>query len=302
MIRDYLAELRHATITGWNRFWFTAADPATLAVIRICTGLMLFYTHLVWTKDLLGFLGPTGRLSLDFVSRYHGTVFAWSHLRWFESSEMIWTFHVVALVVFALLTVGFSSRGISVLAFLFTVSYANRAAGALFGLDQINVLLSMYLMVGPCGAVYSVDQFLRRTDQQPSVSANIAIRLMQLHMCIIYLFAGLGKLQGDRWWDGTAIWLSLANFEYQTLDVTWLGQWPWLINSLTHITILWEVSYAALVWPRLTRPLVVALAIPLHLGIAFCMGMITFGVAMLIGNLAFVSPTLIRRILGDGSS
>ena len=299
MIHDYLEELFHATVTGWNRFWFTAIDPATLAVIRICAGLMLFYTHLVWTKDLLGFLGPTGRLSAEFVARYHGTGFGWSHLLWFDSPGMIWAFHMVALVVFALLTVGFASRTMSVLAFLFTVSYSHRAVGALFGLDQINVLLSMYLMIGPCGAAYSIDRFLGRTQTRDSVTANIAIRLMQLHMCVIYLFAGLGKLQGTSWWDGTAMWLSMANYEYQTLDVTWLGRWPWVINLLTHVTIFWEVAYAALVWPRLTRPLVLMLAIPLHLGIAVCMGMITFGLAMLIGNLAFVSPVLIRGLLPD---
>jgi hypothetical protein len=94
------------------------------------------------------------------------------------------------------------------------------------------------------------------------------------------------------------MWLALANYEYQSMDMTWLGQWPWVINGLTHVVVVWEVTYCALVWPRLTRPLVLALAIPLHGGIALCLGMITFGWAMLIGNLAFVSPSLVRHILG----
>ena len=41
-----------------------------------------------------------------------------------------------------------------------------------------------------------------------SVSANIAIRLMQLHMCVIYLFSALGKLMGETWWNGSAMWLA----------------------------------------------------------------------------------------------
>jgi hypothetical protein len=40
-----------------------------------------------------------------------------------------------------------------------------------------------------------------------------------------------------------------------------------------------------------------AIAIPLHLGIALFMGMITFGLVMLIGNLAFVPPTWVCAIL-----
>lgn len=116
-------------------------------------------------------------------------------------------------------------------------------------------------------------------------------------MCLVYLFAGLGKLQGETWWNGQAIWYSLASYEYQTLDVTWLANHMWLVSLMTLLTVAWEVSYAALVWPRLTRPLVLLMAIPLHLGIGVCMGMMTFGLIMLIGNLAFVSPVLIRRIL-----
>src|SRR5690606_7037393 len=64
-----------------------------------------------------------------------------------------------------------------------------------------------------------------------------------------------------------------------------------------HVTVVWEVSYPALVWPRLTRPLVVALAVPLHLGIAFFLGMITFGTVMLFANLAFVSPWIVRAVI-----
>ena len=52
-----------------------------------------------------------------------------------------------------------------------------------------------------------------------------------------------------------------------------------------------------LVWPRLTRPIVLALAVPVHLGIALCMGMITFGLVMLIGCLSFVPPWLVRHCI-----
>ena len=45
-------------VAGWNRFWFQPTDPATLGLIRICAGAMLFYTHLVWSLDLTAFFGP----------------------------------------------------------------------------------------------------------------------------------------------------------------------------------------------------------------------------------------------------
>ena len=309
LVVEYFRQLRVQTAAGWNRFWFTPADPATLCLIRILAGSMILYTHAVWSLDLQGFFGPRGKISSQFAHGFHGGPWAWTHFDWgwgwFQTPEGMWSAHALALVIMVLFTVGLWTRVTSVLTFLITVSYAHRAPVALFGLDQINAMLAMYLMVGPSGSAYSADRWLalRHGVDPPveSVAANLSVRLIQLHMCVIYLFAGFSKLQGESWWDGTAMWLSLANYEYQTLDLTWLGQWPLVINLLTHAVVLWEVTYCVLVWPRLTRPLVLALAVPVHMGIAVCMGMITFGLIMLVGNLAFVSPPLVRRAVSAAS-
>jgi hypothetical protein len=303
-IVQYAGSWRDEAQGGWNRFWFTPADPATLGLVRVFTGWMLLYTHLAWSFDLLGFMGPRGRLSLDFARSSPGWNYSFSHFYWFESPAALWIAHGACLVVLALFALGLFSRVTAVLAWLITLSYAHRAQGALFGLDQINVLLATYVMLGPSGDAYSLDRAIasgRAGHKLPpaaaSVSANIAVRLIQLHMCVVYLFAACGKLMGVTWWNGTAIWGALANYEYQTIDMTWLASFPLLINVLTHVTVVWELSYSALVWPRLTRPLVLLLAVPLHLGIALCMGMITFGLVMLIGNLAFVPPHVVRAVL-----
>jgi hypothetical protein len=303
-IGAYFRELSQQTAAGWNRFWFTPTDPAALALIRVCSGLMLCYTHAVWALDLEAFFGPRSWLDGGAVTSTHPGSFAWSHLWWCQTPAVLWTVHAAALVVFALFAVGCWSRTTAVLSYLLTVSYANRVPEALFGLDQINGFLAMYLMLGPSGAAYSVDRWRaqRRAGRPlppaaPSISANIATRLMQLHLCVLYFFAGVSKLQGPAWWDGTAFWGAVANLEYQSIDMTWLVYWPILVNLLTHISVVWEISYSVLVWPRLTRPIVLFLALPLHLGIALCLGMTTFGSIMLVANVAFVSPQFIRSLL-----
>ena len=303
MLTDYLSELYRSGLAGWNRFWFAPADPATLGLIRILAGSMLFYTHLIWSLDLKAFFGPRGWLSPAAMGQLPGRIGAWSYFDWIHSPAGLWAAHLAALAVFLLLTVGLFSRVMAALAFLITVSYANRVAPmALFGLDDINALLAMYLMVGPCGAAYSLDRLRRGAGQggapvRPSTSANLAIRLIQVHMCIVYFFSATGKLMGGSWWGGQAVWLSIGNLEYQSLDLTWLADHPLVINALTHLTVLWELSYAVLVWPRLTRPLVIAMAVCVHLGIAVALGMPTFGLVMLIGNAAFLSPALVRKLL-----
>lgn len=298
-----------SALNTWDAFWFTPTDPATLCAIRLLAGCMLFYTHLVWTMDLQSFFGPTGWLPSELLQEAQQGGYAWSHHHWLSSPAALWTAHLAALVVFALLTLGLWSRPVSILAYVIAISYAHRVTpGAFFGLDKINCMLAMYLMLGPCGARYSLDRYLalrrsgRREPPVPeSVSANVAIRLIQLHMCIIYLFSGLGKLQGLTWWDGTAMWFSMANMEYQTLDLTWLlARMPKLTAMLTYVTVFWELFYVALVWQKAWRPAVLTVAVVVHTGIAVALGMITFGVAMLIGNLAFVAPATVRRWVERG--
>ena len=136
----------------------------------------------------------------------------------------MWTVHIACLVVFALLTIGLWSRAMSILAFLATVAYANRASLAQFGLDDTNAMMALYLMIGPCGAAYSVDNWRKRRRAsgklpvEPRIGANFAIRLLQVHLCVIYFFSGIGKAQGPLWWNGDAILMATANLEYQSLS------------------------------------------------------------------------------------
>jgi hypothetical protein len=147
---------------------------------------------------------------------------------------------------------------------------AHRLAPFLFGLDQIVLMLSMYLSISRCGDSWSLDQRFGLTQTFDKHWRNtLATRLIQLHLCVIYFFGGLGKARGWMWWDGTAMWYSAASYEYQSLDIT----------------------YAGLVWPRLTRPWVLAIALLVHAGIAIFLGMITFGAMMIVANLAFLVPS-----------
>ncbi len=330
LFRNYLSDASNAAVNGWQRFWFLPRDPATLCVIRICVGLLLLYTHVVWTLDWEGFFGPAGWL--DKTARVEQYMipagqelpvfvrWTWTHFDWIENQSVLWGLHLAALGIFALLVVGFFSRTVAFLSWLLAISYVQRNPQAMFGLDGINTMLAMYLWIGPCGACYSVDAWLKQRKEQNqigqsqagqgragestavrpielSITANIAIRLIQCHMCLIYLFSALGKLQGQTWWDGTAIWLAVANREYQSWDATWLATWPLLGSAITHVTVLWELTYPVLVWPRLWRPLVLAIAVGVHLGIGLWMGMMSFGLAMIVGNMAFVESDYVRTLL-----
>jgi hypothetical protein len=290
-------------LQAWERFWFTPTRPETLALIRILGGAMLFYTHFVWGLKLNAFLGPHAFIDNATALQLQEGWYSWSYLWYIESPALLWTLHIAALIIFALFTLGLFTRVVSVLAFVVTLAYCHRLHGAQFGLDQVNAMLATYLMIAPCGEVYSLDRWRRlwRSGQWPAprafISTNIATRLIQLHLCILYLFGGISKLRGQMWWDGSAVWGAIANLEYQSIDLTWLAQYPWIIAALTHITVFWETFYCFTIWPKWSRPLTLALAVAVHGGIALGLGMVTFGTAMIIANMAFVSPALVAAVV-----
>lgn len=301
----YLHYLWFETVAGWNRFFFTPADPATIGFIRCCAGAMMFYTHLVWTLRLNDFFGPHSWVSQESARDAIGLEhrLAWSVWWWIDSPAMMWAFHIVVLVVMAMYALGLFSRVTTILSVLAAISYVNRTPGALFGLDQLNIMLGLYICLAPSGDAYSLDRWLATRRQgrtlppaAPSAGANLATRLIQLHMCVIYFFAGLSKLQGSTWWSGEALWLGFANYEYQSLDMTWTAHYPLASAVLTTITVYWELMFCAIVWPKVTRPLVLLVAIPLHMGIAVCLGMITFGTVMLFGVASFIPPEFVRSV------
>ena len=299
---------------AWDRFWFAPARPHTICVLRVLTGAMLLYCHLVLASDLESFVGPNAWINNEMARQLHDDAFgegdwAQSYLWHFESSTLIWAHHGLTLTVTAMMMLGAASRVTVPLTLFLQLMYLHRLTPALFGLDQIVTYTTMYLSVTPCGARFSVDAWLRRRwsskcessawwrfllpDDSPSVAANVGARLLQLHLCVIYMFGGLAKARGVTWWDGTAVWYAVANYEYQSMDMTWLSRYPAIIAALSNMTLFWEVFYCALIWPRVTRPFMLAIAVAVHGGIALFLGMSTFGLMMIIANCVFVPPSLL---------
>ena len=303
---------------SWQRFWFAKEDSLAVCVMRWPMVGMIFYTHLIWTFDFEAFFADQASWqSREFVRQYQVEQFAYS-LWWYVPSQWMWPAHLIALLVIFLFWIGFATPITGWLCFVIVVSYANRVPLAMYGLDQVNGIAALYLAIAPCGGRLSVDAWIRqrlrnvddiptvtrrilngvakvpfwgvcqRIYAQPMSSARLAIRLFQVHLCFIYLWGGLGKLQGETWWNGEAVWLTAASLDYQSNDLTWLVHFPWLYQSLSIATWVWEISFPILVWQPRLRPWVLMVGVMMHLGIGMFLGMWTFGLAMIFIYLAFI--------------
>ena len=113
--------------------------------------------------------------------------------------------------------------------------------------------------------------------------------------------AGLGKLQGPSWWTGMAIWRTMTAGEFAVGNFTAMAEWPLVLNFLTHFSLALELLYPILIWVRIARPLILAGALAMHLGIAVINpGLAEFSLVMLAANLAFISGPWLRGLATGG--
>jgi predicted DCC family thiol-disulfide oxidoreductase YuxK len=324
----YPVELAGATARGWNQFVFQAADPTPLGLIRVCVGALLTWSLFVYGLDLFGFFGSNGWMNLEIVQAFRHDP---SPNRFWESSNLSWSFWLyvpdsllrpvwaLCLTLTLAFTLGLWSRTTAVLSWMIAVSIARRAPISLYGFDDVLSTWLLYLaFTGASGQAVSVDRFLARWKQnrldlairrkdgrwtppsgvpRPTIAANIGLRLIQCHLAFIYGMSGLSKFRDVAWWDGTAIWGSLASTEFRLFDLTWLAAYPIVLNLMTHAALFLEVGYPVLIWVKPLRPLILVGVAAMHLGIALTLGLFEFALAMLAANLAFVSGPWLRSLV-----
>ena len=309
---NYLRDLCDSFGAGWNRFWFTPSDPATLGLIRLLTGLVSLYWLATYGYDLVRLFGPSGMLPVTTVLELAGSWASVSYLNYLQSPTELWIAHILALAVMALFTVGLFTRVTSVLTLIVLLSYIHRGPMISSQVEPILSLVVFYLCLGPAGAYLSIDSLLESRKRQAmgstagarkrisSTSATVALRLLQVHVSVIYLMMALAKLRGGEsgpvWWMGEAVWWIIARPESRLVDFTWLHDYPLVVNAWTHAIVAFEFAFAILIWNRLSRPLLLAVAVPMWVLLALITGLTPFCLMMLIASAAFVPAAAIRGL------
>src|SRR5262249_3594461 len=132
-----------------------------------------------------------------------------------------------------------------------------------------------------------------------------AVRLIQVHLAIIYLAGGTSKLLGSMWWSATALNLVMLNYNFAPLHLApyrgamaWLASHRWLWEvAMTGggiYTLVIEIGFPFLVWRPRWRPFMICGAVLLHTGIGLFMGLVTFSLMMMVMVLSFVPPEVVR--------
>src|SRR5262249_21782239 len=119
---------------------------------------------------------------------------------------------------------------------------------------------------------------------------------------------GLSKLQGPSWWNGNALWGTMANYSFAPMNwpaylefLRFLSRhrmlWELVMTGGTYFTLVLEIGFAFLVWRKSIRWLMVIGAVLLHTGIGLIMGLATFSLCMLCLLLCFVPAETFHRLV-----
>jgi hypothetical protein len=252
--------------------------------------------------------------------------YRFSYLDYLHSPAQLRTGHWAGAAALALFAAGLFTRITSVLALAVVLSYIHRGPLLTAQVEPVLAFVLFYLCLGPAGADWSLDRWLalRRVKARPappatsyggaaadlaaprySSAATISLRLIQVHLTLLYAMMAIGKLSSDVWWSGEAMWWLIAKTESRLVDFTWLHRFPLLVNGLTNAVMFYQLSFPVLIWNRLARPLVLGLGVLVWGFLALATGMVPFALMMLVASLAFVPGSTIRALLPrccDGQS
>jgi hypothetical protein len=209
---------------------------------------------------------------------------------------LIFFVHVISL--FGLL-VGWQSRIMAVQAWFTYLLLSNSSILTNYGVDSFAKIALFYCVVMPVGASVSLDRLTRRVSGEPTTSACFFLRILQLHVCLVYLSAGLAKAQGEQWWNGEAVWRALNEPQFRAFDLTWLADVPWVMMLACWGTLLVETGYCVAIWPTRVRPWWLLAIIGMHLAIAVFMHLWLFSAVLIVLNVSAFGSEWIERALAS---
>lgn len=264
----------------------TSAVP--LGVFRILVGLFSLVSGLLLYADLETFLGPEGWIVWP-VSKAH--VDPWQvHIldihnqitRAYPGSELavVYGIYVVFMIASLGLTIGFYTRFSALLSWVSFYILSNTMYSFTYGVDIFHTITLFYCVCMPVHSAWSID-ILRKGYLSQQVSI-MPIRVLQFHLCVVYLAAGGEKMLMDNWWNGEYIWYTLTDPTMMNSDFTWMSEYPLLVMALGWMTLLVEMGYPIFMWIPYIRVVWLGLVIGLHLFISLYMNMPMFGSIMMI--------------------
>jgi hypothetical protein len=242
----------------WDKFWFTPADPKPLGFVRITWSLLTIAYLVSWFADIHVWFGSDGLLAtpriaelLQSAADEQPIFLRVSPLYWIQSEALLYGYLSLGIVLCFVAAAGIGGRISSLCVWLFVISIINRAP-MLSGLCEPLLTMGWGYLTIHSGKEQNPLRF-GISDNAPSLAANIALHLLQLHLFAWILLSVASQSGGLVWWQGEAVWWLASEARSPALSLGWLGRNPYALNALTHAVIVSQLLALFMLWPREVR-------------------------------------------------
>ncbi len=191
-------------------------------------------------------------------------------------------FLVITLYLISLL-IGFfkPARWVHFLIWYFYINLYYNAAAVQNGGNNLVALVLLYL---------AINNSESKTAKNPLdiLLNNLSAMAARIQIAMMYAVAGIYKLKGEMWLNGTALMYIFNNPEYSLPYFSgWMGQQLWLIYVVTYATLAFQLLFPLFIWFVPLRKYVLWTGSLFHIAIALFMGIPDFGIIMLIMYILF---------------
>lgn len=161
------------------------------------------------------------------------------------------------------------------------------------GFSLLTMVLFMLLFIDE-DAIYTKNNYWRTIKL---TIANLTFLAIRLQVVTLYMVASYYKMQGETWIDGTAFYYVLYNDMYtHPLFTNLFIDNTFVIKSVSWFTLLFQLFFPILVWIKATKNIMLFAGIFLHVMIAWVMGIVDFGVIMILMYTLFNSEKFNEKL------
>ncbi len=275
--------------TWVSGFVAAPASARPLAVFRIGIAAVLLAQAYAYSESLVALYGSLGIVQSPIaelmapqgVPRISWLVEALTPWGVAEG-DCIRGLFLLYVVGLAGLLVGWRTPWMAVVAWLTQLTLKTSGTASAYGVYEFANIALFYCVWMPVGHAFSLDVRRGRVSGEPSSGARLALRVLQLHLCVVYFASGVEKASGTQWWDGEAFWRAVMRPDAGPFDFSWLADVPWIAKLACWGTLLIEIGYAFFVWPRWTRKAWALASVGLHVGIGVILGLWSFSAVMIV--------------------